>query len=230
MNRWIAPVLVLSVGLLITVGALVAGAKEPRDDSGRAAAGESIGSVDIEDVYNASALAQDLDQAAHGHEAEGAQRINKIMAVPYLEHAELEEYGTLIGKAKQDPEEEKRAAALKSTNDERAAELRGLETKQNAALTAEDKTRMSHLNDLKQTLQNQVRPGLVADFRQQQEGWIADYRHRQILTLRQEVAKVAKEKGIANVFDAGSLVYSVNDLTPIVLQRVAKRGPRRGNP
>ena len=56
---------------------------------------------------------EELEQAGRQHEAEAAQRINKIMAVPYLEANELEEYGTLIGKAKMTPEEEKRAADLK---------------------------------------------------------------------------------------------------------------------
>ena len=73
----------------------------------------AIGSIDMEEVYNASGSPQELEQAARQHEAEGAQRITKIMAVPYLEHNELEEYGTLIGKAKMTPDEEKRAAVLK---------------------------------------------------------------------------------------------------------------------
>jgi len=186
----------------------------------------TIGSVDMEEVYNASGAPQELDQAGRQHEADGIQRINKIMSVPFLEPAELEEYGTLIGKLKMTPEEEKRAAALKTISDQRAAELRTLETKANGALTAEEKIRVGHLTDLRVTLQNQVRPGLVADFRTQHDGWLSDYRHHQIVALRQEVAKVAKEKHIDHVFDSGTLVFSMNDLTPTVLQRVAKRNGR----
>jgi hypothetical protein len=73
-----------------------------------------------------------------------------------------------------------------------------------------------------------VRPGLVTDFRAQHEAVMSDFRHRQIVQLRQDVAKVAKEKGIAHVFDSGTLIYSVNDLTPLVLQQLSKRAPKRG--
>ena len=229
MKRFIVPYGILVLGLLIGSGTLVARAKEPRMDRADTASTGTIGSIDMEDVYNASGSPQELEQAARQHEAEGAQRINKIMAVPYLEAAELEEYGTLIGKAAMTPEEDKRAGALKSTSDARENELKTLQTKQDAPLNAEEKTRLAHLIDLKQILQNQVKPGLVADFRSQQEGWVAEYRHRQLIKLRQEVAKVAREKGISHVFDSGTLVYSVNDLTPVVLQRLAKRPGRAGN-
>jgi hypothetical protein len=228
MNRLFAPMAGLILALLIASGALVARAKEPRLDPPDTVTNGVIASIDMEEVYNASGAPQELEQAAREHEAQGAQRINQVMAVPYLEPTELEEFGTLIGKAKMTPVEQKRADELKAVNDQRTAELRTLQTKNNAELTADEKTRLGHLIDLKQTLQTQVRPGLVADFRGQQEGWVAEFRHHQIVKLRQEVAKVAKEKGIAHVFDAGTLVYSVLDVTPGVLQRLAKHNGVRG--
>jgi hypothetical protein len=228
MNRLFVPMGGLILALLIASCALVARAKEPRSDQADTVTNGVIASIDMEEVYNISGAPQELDQAARQNQAQGAQRINQVMAVPYLESTELEEYGTLIGKAKMTPVEEKRANELKTVNDQRAVELRTLQTKQNAELTADEKTRLGHLIDLKQTLETQVRPGLVADFRGQQEGWVAEFRHRQLIKLRQEVAKVAKEKGIAHVFDSGTLVYSVNDLTPAVLQRLAKHTGARG--
>jgi hypothetical protein len=226
MKRLFLPVGSLLLALLIGVGALTARAKEPVEGGQPVSANEAIGSVDMEEVYNAAGSPQELDQAARQHEAEGAQRINKIMAVPYLEHNDLEEYGTLIGKVKMTPEEEKRAAALRAKNDQSAAELAALQTQQ-APLNAADKMKLDRLQGLKQTLENQIRPDLIAQFRTQQEGWVAEYRHRQLIQLRQEVAKVAKEKKISHVFDAGTLVYSVNDLTPTVIQRLSKRATRR---
>src|SRR2546421_2688918 len=100
MRRLIAPVGAVALALLIGAGALVAHAREPRHDKAETVANGAIGSIDMEELYNASGAPQQLDQAARQHEAEGAQRINKILAVPYLELPELEEYGTLIGKAK----------------------------------------------------------------------------------------------------------------------------------
>jgi Skp family chaperone for outer membrane proteins len=223
MTRLAAPVAGLALALLIGAGALVANAREPRLDRADAAANGSIGSVDMEEIYNASGDPAELEQAARQHEAEGEQRINKIMAVPYLEPNELEEFGALIGKGKMTPEEEKRADALKALNSDRAGELKTLQV-QGGALAPAAQARLTHLTELRQTLQSQVRPGLIADFRAQHEGWIGDFRHQQIVALRKEVAKIAKDRGIAHVFDANALVYSVNDLTATVLQRMDKRG------
>lgn len=227
MKRMIAPIGSLGLALLIGVGAMVAHAMQPENAKQDPVFGAKLGSIDMEEVYNASGAPTELEQAGRQHEAEGSQRINKIMAVPYLEAAELQDYGALIGKAQVTPEDEKKAAALKTVNDGRAAELGVLEGKPKDGLNAQDLARIAHLEELKRTLQNQVRPGLVADFRTQQEGWLQEYRHRQFMLLRQEVAKVAKEKGIAHVFEASTLVYSINDLTPAMLQRISKRAPKR---
>lgn len=224
MKRWILPVGALMLALLIGGGALVAQAKEPRKIPAEGEAIGTLGSVDMEEIYNASGGPQDLDQAARQHEIEGEKRISKLLSVPFLERAELEAYGTLIGKVQLTPEDEKKSASLKSENDKRATELSTLQTKANDALTAEDRARMSHLTDLRQVLETQVKPGLIADFGRQHEGWVADYRRRQLVMLRQDVAKVAKSRGIAHVFDAGTLVYSVNDLTPTIIQQLKKRG------
>ena len=227
MKRWIYPAGAVIVALLIGCAALTARAKEPRLDGADVVAAGTIGSIDMEEVYNASGAPQELDQAARQHETEGAERINKIMAVPYLESEELQEYGTLIGKTKMTPDEEKRAAALKTASDQCADEVRTLQAKQD--ITPVEKTRHAHLVNLRQTLETQVRPGLIADFRTQHEGWIAEFRHRQLAKLRQDVAKVAKDRHISHVFDSGTLVYSVNDLTPFVLQRLGKRDKSRGS-
>ncbi len=224
MNRMVGSVGSLGLALLIGAGAVMAHGRQLGAAPAPAPApAPTIGSIDMEEVYNASGAPRELAMAAHQREAEGVQRINKLMAAPYLEAQEVEEYGALIGRAVPSPEEEKRSAALKAVNDGRAAELADLQSKANAALNAQGAARMAHLNDMKHILQTQVRPGLVADLRSQQEGWIQEFRHRQIVQLRQEIAKVAKEKGIAHVFDATTLVYSTNDLTPLVVKRVSKQ-------
>lgn len=228
MTRFIAPLGVLILAGTIAAGGLVANAKEPAARRADAASSGTIGLIDMEEVYNASGAPQELEQAARQHEAQGVERIKQIMAVPYLEPKELEDYGTLIGKAKLTPEEEKQAEKFRSTNEMRVNELKTLQTKPDNQLNADDRARMSHLVELKQALQTQVRPGLVDDFRTQHEGWLADFRHHQLVTLRQEVAKVAKEKGIDHVFDSTTLIYSVNDLTPTVLQRISRKTRRGG--
>ncbi|HLJ56192.1 MAG TPA: hypothetical protein VKT77_14220 [Chthonomonadaceae bacterium] len=221
MKRMIAPIGAIALALLVGAGAMWAQAKQPDDEKQDVVAGGKIGSVDMEDVYNASGAPQDLERAAHQHEIEGEQRINKIMAVPYLEQAELEEYGALIGKASLTPDEEKRFAAIKALNDNRAAELAGLVAKPNPA--PQDAARITHLNDLKRTLQNELRPQLIADFRAQNDSMMQEYRHRQIAQLRQEVGRVAKDNGLAHVFDSGTLVYTSVDITKDVIQRMANK-------
>ena len=92
MKRMIGPIGALSLALLIGAGALMAHARQPGANDAK------MGSIDMEEVYNASGAPAELEQAGRQHEAEGAQRINKIMAVPYLEPAELQDYGALIGR------------------------------------------------------------------------------------------------------------------------------------
>lgn len=220
MKRLFLPIGALALSLLIGIGGLAARAREPHAD---AQPNGPLGSVDMEEIYNSSGGPAELEVAARQRAADGEQRIRRILNAPYLEVNELQEYGELIGKAKLTAEEEKRSADLKKMSDDRASELATLQTKPVDQLQPADKTRMSHLQDLKKTVDTQVQPGLVADFRAQSEGWAAEYRHRQFAALREQVAKVAKEKGIAHVFDSTSLVYSVNDLTSTVLQRVGKR-------
>ena len=137
MKGMMAPVGALALALLLGVGGLMAHARQP-DDKAEAATSGKLGSIDMEEIYNASGAPQELDQAGRQHEGDAAQRINKIMAVPYLEPAELEEYGTLIGKVKMTPEEEKRVEALKAINDGRSAELAQMLAKPGGTITPEE--------------------------------------------------------------------------------------------
>jgi Skp family chaperone for outer membrane proteins len=69
----------------------------------------------------------------------------------------------------------------------------------------------------------QVMPGIQEAARLQQSDRAAAFRREQLQQLRGVVAQVAREKGFANVFDANALVYSTNDLTSFVLQKLNKR-------
>ena len=227
MNRHYLPIGVIAVTLLIGAGSLMAHAREPHVD---AAPTGAIASVDMEEIYNSSGASAELEAAARQHSADGEQRIRRILSAPYLEINELQEYGELIGKVKLTPEEEKRATAIHKMSEDRIAEMAALQTKPADQLLPADRTRIAHLQELKRTLDSQIQPGLVADFRAQNEGWIAEFRHKQYVQLRDQVGKVAKERGITHVFDTTALVYSVNDLTSTVIQRIGKHSTGKRQP
>jgi hypothetical protein len=109
--------------------------------------------------------------------------------------------------------------SFKETSDKRAEELKTLQTK--VDLTDQERARLTQLTQARQRVE-QMLPDLQADFRAQQTSFLEAYRHKQYANLRVEVGKVAKERGITHVFDTNSLVYSANDLTPLMLQKLKR--------
>ena len=75
-------------------------------------------------------------------------------------------------------------------------------------------------------LLDSIYPYWQEDARAQQSERVEAFRRVQIGRLRAVVGKVASERGIAHVFDATALVYSANDVTPLVVQRAGKRAPK----
>ena len=219
MTRRIVTAAALSVSLFLGIGAYVVQAKGRRAEMKEQNAGISLASVDIEKIYAEAGAEEDLIQAAQEKQKDSNNRIQRIAGASYLEPVELEEYGTLIGKLKPTPEEQKRMDALKLLETAREEELKDLSTKK--IPTETEQKRMSYLIGRKSALAREL-PQVSASFQAQQEDYVAAYRRYQIKALRVEVGKVAKEKGVANVFDSSSLVYSANDLTEAVVSYIKK--------
>lgn len=226
-NRLLAHVGILVTALVIGGSALVSHAHPKLDEPppANAAAPLTIGSiamVDIEKVYNASGDTDQLQQKANEIATDAEQRLKNISAVPYLNQAELQEYLTLVNKIAPNEQEQARFKALHDLSDQRQQELNALQVKPDAQLTEMDKARMRQLQEASRLLE-QVLPSLQEQLRQQQLARVDAYRRDQMSKLRGVVAQVARDKGYTQVFEASTLVYSVNDLTSAVIQKVGKR-------
>ncbi len=225
-NRNFASSVVLAIALLGGAGALAGHARQndkPNENLNNPARGAaSTGLVDMDRVYAASDMPRQLEQRAGDLDNEARQRMARVAAMIHLTEPELMEYFTLAGKAAPTDAEAARAKALETLSDQRGQELQTLAAKNAADLTVGDKARQRELTAQPRLLE-QILPNLRAAFRAQQSAQLETLRHEQYVQLRGMVGQVAKEKGVANVFDANALVYSSNDLTPLVIQRLAKR-------
>lgn len=215
--RNVGPVGALALALWIGGGALVSHAHQANNNGGLA--GCNIAVVDMNRVYNASDAPRQLDAKAAEYETEASQQLKKIVDARYLDINELKEFGTLLNIASPTDPDKARIQALQTTAQQRADELRMLQTKQNP--NAAETKRLNELTQLGR-LMDQVLPEIRDSLLQTQSARVAAFRQEQIARLREVVGKIAKAKGFAHVFEANALVYSVNDLTADTLQQVAK--------
>ena len=221
MKNQLVPVIAVSIALLAGVGAFVVQAKDNTAVQKEPSAIGTIGSADIERIYIDSGAGEALLQAAQARQVDSVERMRMISSSPYLESAELGEFGVLMGKLKPSPDEQKRLEDLKALSIRRGNELKTIQTKL-TPLSDEEKKSMAHLIELKSSLEKEL-PRVSASFQAQQEEWAALYRRYQLKELRNEIGKIAKEKGIAHVFDTNALVYTTNDVTQAVLDRLKKQ-------
>ena len=216
-SRNLIAVAMLALAMLVGGGAMVVHAIPGRAAGDGAA--DSIAMVDIERLYNSSDLPQVLAQKAQDLGAQAQQRLDAMADVRFLDIKELGEFGDLIGKLQPDAVQLARIKELKALSDRRSAELDMLNVKPADTLNAADKARMHALIEMSHLI-DKVLPTVREELAQDQADRIRAIRRDQIAQLRGIVGQVAKEKGVAHVFDANALVYSSNDLTPLVLKKL----------
>lgn len=206
----------LALALLMGAGTVVSHAHD--DDTAKSPPCD-IGMVDMERIYNASEAPAEFLKEADQIEGEAQKRIDGMMLVPALTPNELKEYGELIGKNAPDAAQQKRIDDLKKLSDNRVDELSKLQTSNN--LGAQEKARMQELIKDRRVAEQFIQV-IQEGFRRQALEREDGVKRTQLAQLRAEVAKVAKEKKISHVFDINALVYSTNDLTQPVIQKLDK--------
>jgi len=216
-SRNLMAVAMLALAMLIGGGAMVVHAIPGRAPGDPAA--DSIAVVDLEKLYNSSDLPQVLAQKANQLSAAVQDRLEAIETVKYLDEKELKEYIELVVKAMPDGNQQARMKELKALSSQRDNELAQLNVKKAEELTAADKTRMRTLVEMSH-LMDKVLPGIHDDMMADEADRVRAVRRDQIAQLRVIVGQVAKEKGVVHVFDVNALVYSANDLTPLVLKKL----------
>jgi Skp family chaperone for outer membrane proteins len=182
--------------------------------------------VDIEAVYNRSGARDIVEQRGMTEvRASANQRLKMIEGAPLLTPQERMELVDLAGVAQPNDAQQARIKALQALSDGRSGELQQLQVKKDADLSAADKARMRELLD-EQTALEQIMPGVELAAQNEIQRRLDDLRHEQVVRIRGVVAQIAKEKGYGSVYDASALVYSANDITSQVLQRMAKQKAR----
>jgi Skp family chaperone for outer membrane proteins len=182
--------------------------------------------IDMEAVYNQSGARDSVEQRGMTEvRASANQRLKLMEGAPFLTPQERVELIDLAGIAQPSAAQLERMKALQALSDQRSAELQQLQTKKDADLAASDKARMRELLDEQNALE-QVTPGIEMAAQNEVQRRIEELRHAQIVRIRAVVAQIAKEKGYTNVYDAATLVYSANDITSQVLQRLEKERAR----
>jgi hypothetical protein len=229
--RHFVPGSLLALSLLIGAGALATHAKgrgyKGSGYNDNQAVGKdapltagNVARVDMESVFDASDAPDLMEQKATETGKAVLAALNRISNAPYLEQQELIEFTGIVSNEKPTQAQQDRAQALKTLSDKRALELNDLSTK-NPLLPA-DKKRMGEIQAESTDTQN-LMPNIENNFRMIRQSRLDTYRREQMARLRTVVAKVAKDHGILHVFDATTLVFSANDITPEVIQKVSKR-------
>jgi Skp family chaperone for outer membrane proteins len=183
----------------------------------------NVAVVDMTRLYDFSnaALAYEQNAAVIANDAE--QRLKTISASLYLEGEEIQEFVNLVGKFTPTPQEEERLKVLQGVSAKRAEEMQTLQGKKSTDLTPEDKKRLQRLLDMSRNYTTQVIPNMQAQLRNLASLKAQTFRYQQMTELRNTVGKYAKEKGIQHVFDSTTLIYTPNDITQAVLERINKK-------
>jgi Skp family chaperone for outer membrane proteins len=210
---------ILALSLLVGVGAVVSHAHQDNEPKG---SGSTIGMVDMDKIYEVSDAPQQFAQTAAQIETDAQTRADAIAAAPQLTDAELREYGDLVGLKNPSAAQKNRIDELKGFSDTRGAHLRDVQTKPEAALTAEDRKLMSAAAQQHRQFDRMLQI-MQGDLRQQIAEREEIVKRELVAKLRIEVSKVAREKKIDHVFDMSAMVCSTNDITQAVIQKVKRK-------
>jgi len=181
--------------------------------------GAMFGSVDVQKVADQTKLLQQTDDDTRAY-AEGLNKSLQRLAngsARLLSDAEIRELSALYEKGGAADADQKRITALETKADTTGAEFSRLQ--QNAAPNDAEKKRFSDLSEAQKK-----GDAVLRDIQNDYEGRVQT-KHNQLLQkltaqIRETVSKVAKEKGLAVVFDSQAAVYTQNDITAEVIKRL----------
>ncbi len=194
---------------------------DPQDDP--ALVLTKVAVADMGRLYDGSSAPKEYERNESEVAQDADKRMKMLGGIEYLEPAEIQEFLTLVGKFTPTPQEAERITALQTLSGSRGAEMRAIQTKESASLTAQDKKRLQTLVDASRNFRNVYLPNIEAQIRNSAIARAQTFRVQQMAELRAAVSRYAKEKGIQHVFDSGTLIYSQNDITDKVLEKVKKK-------
>ncbi len=179
--------------------------------------------IDMGRLYDQSSAPKDYERNEQEIAQDADKRMKLVTGIEYLEPVEIQEFLTLVGKFTPTPQESERVSALQTLSNTRGTEMRNLSTKDAASLTLADKKRLQTLIDASRTFRNTYLPNIEAQIRNSALARAQTFRVQQMNDLRTAVGRYAKDKGIQHVFDSSTLIYSPNDITDKVIEKVKKK-------
>ena len=215
-SNWV-PVGILAVALLIGGGVMFSraeGGKEAR------AGMDAVAAVDMEKVFAASDAPSVLANASITYERQATDQMRAIASVPYLSVEELTEFAGIVAQTTQTDVQKARAKELKELSASRYKRIQELSAKK-VGLIPEEQKFLTDMAQRERSLQQSL-PRIQQDLQGNEAQMLQNIRREQMAKLGEMVKKIAIDKGFTHVFDANSLVYSVNDVTAAVLQKMPK--------
>jgi Skp family chaperone for outer membrane proteins len=179
----------------------------------------TFGSVDVQKVLagatKKAALDQQLTDLSNKLEAQFKQQV----ASPMLSAANQQELGTLLSKSNPTDADKARITELQAMSQKDADELASLQQVKSPtdAQTARLGVLTKEQQDSQEIFQN------IADGYKAQVQAASDKNNLQLSdALKQAIAAVAQQKGLAVVFDSNVALYTSNDITEDVTKRFNK--------
>lgn len=215
-NNWVSAG-ILGVALLVGGGVMFS-----RAEGGKEAhvGMDAVAAVDMEKIFAASDAPSVLANASLAYERQAIDQIRAISGVPYLSVEELTEFAGIVAQTTQTEVQKARAKELNDLSVSRFKRIQELSAKKMGLLPEEQKF-LTDMAQRERSLQQSM-PRVQQDLHGNEAQMLQNMRRDQMAKLGEMVKKIAVDKGFTHVFDASSLVYSVNDVTAAVLQKMPK--------
>lgn len=179
----------------------------------------AFGSVDLNRILAGYKKKADLDQQILALNQKLDARFKQQVGSDMLSKEDQQKITALLSKPTLSDADRSQITALQQQSTKDAAELAGLQQKQNP--TAADTARLQTLTQQRQAGQQALQDAAdvyKAQLQAEQERLSAQLS----ATVKTAIGDVAKDKGLAMVFDAQFAVYSANDISDDVLKRLNK--------
>jgi len=177
----------------------------------------TFGSVDLQKVANSytkrSAAQDQLGQLANQlDQTYSTQAANSMLSAD-----QQKQLGNLLLKQNKTAADQAQIQTLESQSQKDAQALAALQQKKD--LTDADRTQLAQLTDEQQN-GAQALQAVQDDYRQRLEQQNQQLNQQSLDEIRDAVASVAKQKGLTVVFDASVAIYTANDITQAVINKL----------
>jgi len=184
-----------------------------------------VAMVDLDRVYSLVGYQGDFSQKELELNAEEKKRFDALIATRpgMLDLSELQELLQVLGKVTPTEADKVRIEALKTLSAKRNEELELLHAKPQDGLTPTDRAIIDKGSLRQRTFEGQFLPTIQNELLSHVRTGLVAFREEQFGKIRVEISKMAREKGISQVFDRQLLIYCATDLTDEAVKRLTRK-------